>query len=136
MKTHIAINGACGRMGQRLVALSTEDPTLAVAAALDWAKHPNQGRDAGECPKDGFSDTARVVSDIIVPKPQNPEATRLQIPVAAFIVLDLFVCRVRRAVGLDDQSRIMTRDVGIVRPDEHLAPKMIALLAKRLNEGP
>jgi hypothetical protein len=76
------------------------------------------------------------VSDIIVPKPQNPEATRLQIPVAAFIVLDLFVCRVRRAVGLDDQSRIMTRDVGIVRPDEHLAPKMTALLAKRLNEGP
>src|SRR5687768_5388817 len=48
MKTHIAVNGACGRMGQRLVALSQEDPDLALTAAVDWAKHPHQGRDAGE----------------------------------------------------------------------------------------
>jgi len=48
MKTHIAINGACGRMGQRLVALAHEDPELQVVAAVDWAKHPNIGRDAGD----------------------------------------------------------------------------------------
>jgi len=48
MKTHIAINGACGRMGQRLVALSREDPELKLVAAVDWAGHPAQGRDAGE----------------------------------------------------------------------------------------
>jgi 4-hydroxy-tetrahydrodipicolinate reductase len=48
MKTHLAINGACGRMGQRLVALAYEDPQLVVAAALDSANHPNLGRDAGE----------------------------------------------------------------------------------------
>jgi 4-hydroxy-tetrahydrodipicolinate reductase len=48
MKTKIAINGACGRMGQRLIALATEDPELEVVAAVDWAKHPNQGKDAGE----------------------------------------------------------------------------------------
>ena len=48
MKTHIAINGACGRMGQRLVALAKEDPQLQVVAAIDWAKHPLQGNDAGE----------------------------------------------------------------------------------------
>jgi 4-hydroxy-tetrahydrodipicolinate reductase len=48
MKTHIAINGACGRMGQRLVALSREDPELKLVAAIDWAGHPGQGRDAGE----------------------------------------------------------------------------------------
>src|SRR5947207_9186408 len=48
MKAHIAINGACGRMGQRLVALAREDPELAVAAAVDSPKHPLQGRDAGE----------------------------------------------------------------------------------------
>jgi len=48
MKTHIAINGACGRMGQRLVALAREDPGLAVAAAVDSPRHPLQGKDAGE----------------------------------------------------------------------------------------
>ncbi len=48
MKTTVAINGACGRMGQRLVALSKDDPALQVVAAIDWARHPNQGKDAGE----------------------------------------------------------------------------------------
>jgi 4-hydroxy-tetrahydrodipicolinate reductase len=48
MKTHIAINGACGRMGQRLIALADEDPELKLAAAIDWAGHASQGRDAGE----------------------------------------------------------------------------------------
>ena len=48
MKTHIAINGACGRMGQRLVALAKEDTQLAVVAAIDSAKNPLCGKDAGE----------------------------------------------------------------------------------------
>lgn len=48
MKTRIAINGACGRMGQRLIALAKDDADLQVVAAVDWAKHPNQGKDAGE----------------------------------------------------------------------------------------
>jgi 4-hydroxy-tetrahydrodipicolinate reductase len=47
MKTHIAVNGACGRMGQRLVALAHEDAQLAVVAAVDSPKHPCQGQDAG-----------------------------------------------------------------------------------------
>jgi 4-hydroxy-tetrahydrodipicolinate reductase len=48
MKTHIAINGACGRMGQRLVALAKDDPELQVVAAIDAATNPLQGTDAGE----------------------------------------------------------------------------------------
>jgi 4-hydroxy-tetrahydrodipicolinate reductase len=48
MKTKIAINGACGRMGQRLIALATEEAKLQVVAAIDWVKHPNQGKDAGD----------------------------------------------------------------------------------------
>lgn len=48
MKTHIAINGACGRMGQRLVALAKEDPQLEVVAAIDAATNALQGSDAGE----------------------------------------------------------------------------------------
>ena len=48
MKTHIAINGAGGRMGQRLVALAKEDRDLQVVAAIDAPTTPVQGRDAGE----------------------------------------------------------------------------------------
>jgi 4-hydroxy-tetrahydrodipicolinate reductase len=48
MKTHIAINGACGRMGLRLIALAQEDRGLHVAAAVDSPKNPLVGKDAGE----------------------------------------------------------------------------------------
>jgi 4-hydroxy-tetrahydrodipicolinate reductase len=48
MKTTLAIHGACGRMGQRLVALAAEDPALHVVAAVDSPKHPRVGHDAGE----------------------------------------------------------------------------------------
>jgi 4-hydroxy-tetrahydrodipicolinate reductase len=43
----IAINGAAGRMGQRLVALAAADPALSVAAAIEFAGHPSLGQDAG-----------------------------------------------------------------------------------------
>ncbi|HYV35686.1 MAG TPA: 4-hydroxy-tetrahydrodipicolinate reductase, partial [Gemmataceae bacterium] len=48
MKTLIAVNGACGRMGQRIVQLVREDKELQLAAALDMPGHPQQGRDIGE----------------------------------------------------------------------------------------
>lgn len=48
MKTSIGINGACGRMGQRIAQLAHEDPTLRVAAALEAPGHPAIGRDIGE----------------------------------------------------------------------------------------
>lgn len=48
MKTDIAINGAAGRMGQRLVALAREDAELQVLAAVDAPGNPLMGRDAGE----------------------------------------------------------------------------------------
>jgi 4-hydroxy-tetrahydrodipicolinate reductase len=48
MKTHIAINGAGGRMGQRIVALAREDHELQVVAAVDAPGCPARGRDVGE----------------------------------------------------------------------------------------
>ncbi|HEY5316203.1 MAG TPA: 4-hydroxy-tetrahydrodipicolinate reductase [Pirellulales bacterium] len=43
----IAIHGAAGRMGQRLVALASADPELKIVAALEAAGHPRLGEDAG-----------------------------------------------------------------------------------------
>ncbi len=48
MKTKIGVNGACGRMGKRIVQLAFEDLDLEIAAALDSANHSEQGSDVGE----------------------------------------------------------------------------------------
>jgi 4-hydroxy-tetrahydrodipicolinate reductase len=48
MKIHLAVNGACGRMGQRIIQLAREDHGLHVSVALDAPGHPLQGRDVGE----------------------------------------------------------------------------------------
>ncbi len=47
MAIRIGINGAAGRMGQRLVALASSDPDLRVVAALEQATHRQHGADAG-----------------------------------------------------------------------------------------
>lgn len=47
MKTKIGVNGACGRMGKRIVQLAFEDHDLQIAAAVDSANHPEQGADVG-----------------------------------------------------------------------------------------
>jgi len=43
----VVVNGAAGRMGQRLVALIQEDADLRLAAALESGEHPRAGEDAG-----------------------------------------------------------------------------------------
>jgi 4-hydroxy-tetrahydrodipicolinate reductase len=48
MKTILGINGACGRMGQRLVVLGHEDKELAIGAALEVPGNPRIGQDIGE----------------------------------------------------------------------------------------
>src|SRR5262249_24413481 len=48
MKTIVGINGAAGRMGQRLVHLIAEDKELTLGAALESANHPRLGQDIGE----------------------------------------------------------------------------------------
>lgn len=44
----VAVHGACGRMGQRLVAGVHADPDLQLVAALESASHPKMGEDIGD----------------------------------------------------------------------------------------
>jgi 4-hydroxy-tetrahydrodipicolinate reductase len=48
MSIDIAITGAAGRMGTRLVALAKEDRDLKVVGAIERGDHPQLARDAGE----------------------------------------------------------------------------------------
>ena len=43
----VAIHGAGGRMGRRLVALGSQDADLTIAAAIENPAHPTLGQDAG-----------------------------------------------------------------------------------------
>lgn len=47
MATKIAINGAAGRMGKRLIALAAADPELLLTGAVEHADHPLLGQDSG-----------------------------------------------------------------------------------------
>jgi 4-hydroxy-tetrahydrodipicolinate reductase len=46
--SNLAIAGAAGRMGQRLVALSTEYPALKLTSAFERPGHPALGQDSGQ----------------------------------------------------------------------------------------
>jgi 4-hydroxy-tetrahydrodipicolinate reductase len=45
---NVAVTGAAGRMGQRLIALARESGDFKIVAALERADHAAQGKDAGE----------------------------------------------------------------------------------------
>lgn len=47
-KFKVGINGACGRMGQRIVALTHADPDLEISLALESPSSPHLGTDIGE----------------------------------------------------------------------------------------
>lgn len=48
MKTIIALNGACGRMCQRIAQLAHNDQKIQIGAALEYDGHPSIGKDYGE----------------------------------------------------------------------------------------
>ncbi|MEA2708751.1 MAG: 4-hydroxy-tetrahydrodipicolinate reductase [Phycisphaerales bacterium] len=79
-KTDIAITGAAGRMGLRLIALAREDGGFNIVGAIEKPDHPNIARDAGEIAGVGTIGT-RITHDL-KPMPQvlidfsSPPSTR------------------------------------------------------------
>ena len=47
-KIQLGVNGAGGRMGQRIVALAAEDSAFQLAGAYEWPRHQKLGHDAGD----------------------------------------------------------------------------------------
>ena len=56
MPLKVGVNGAGGRMGQRIVALTMKDQDLSLTAALEWSGSSVLGRDAGELAGAGKAD--------------------------------------------------------------------------------
>ena len=104
MTQKVAIHGAAGRMGQRLVALATDDADLDLVAALDSPQHRSIGQDAGELAGIGAIDLpiqteTEVTLDVIID---------FSVPEAVPAIVEL--ARARRAAlviattGLDDAT--------------------------------
>jgi len=47
MKSGLAVNGAAGRMGKRILAFAVEEGLFSVVAATEHPRHPDMGKDAG-----------------------------------------------------------------------------------------
>jgi 4-hydroxy-tetrahydrodipicolinate reductase len=90
MTLRLAIHGAAGRMGQRLVALCAADRELELVAALDAANHPRLNEDAGIIAGTGrldvpLSATLDTAADVVID---------FSVPEAAENILD--VCRKKK----------------------------------------
>jgi 4-hydroxy-tetrahydrodipicolinate reductase len=89
MKTVIGINGACGRMGQRLVHLAREDEELALGAALEARDHARQGQDIGDvC---GLGPIGVPVRDGLTPELRLEVLVDFSLPEATVAILPLCV---------------------------------------------
>lgn len=66
--TTVAITGAAGRMGQRLVALAKQSGTFDVVAAIERADSPHLAKDAGEVA--GIGNIGRPITHDLRPTPQ------------------------------------------------------------------
>lgn len=104
-KTRVAIHGAAGRMGRRLIALGSTDPELQIVAALERAGHPELGQDAG--PLAG-------VSVLGVPLTATLDATAdvlvdFSLPAGADVATELCLQRglplVMATTGLEDEQK-------------------------------
>ncbi|MCG8586520.1 MAG: 4-hydroxy-tetrahydrodipicolinate reductase, partial [Pirellulales bacterium] len=145
MSLNVAINGAAGRMGQRLVALGTADPDLTIVAAIECPGHPQLGEDAGTLAGvsaigvpigTALSDDSQVVIDFSLP--EGAEAI-------------LSACRgekvplVLATTGLDDRAqaavREATSEIAIVWAPSmstavNLAMKSVQMIGGALKDVP
>jgi 4-hydroxy-tetrahydrodipicolinate reductase len=133
-KTRVAIHGAAGRMGRRLVALGSTDPEMQIVAALERGGHPELGQDAGPLagvPVLGVPLTATLDTDADV-------LVDFSLPAGAEAAIELCIGRhlplVLATTGLEDaqkdQLRAAAEQIPIVwSPSMSLAVNLTMKLA-------
>jgi len=141
----IAIHGAAGRMGQRLVALGHADEHCEVVAALEHAGHPRLGQDAGELAGVGpigvpLSASLECDADVVID---------FSVPQAVASITDLCVERgtplVVATTGLEpeqrDQLRAAAEKIAVLwapnmSPAVNLVMKLSQIAAHVLKDHP
>lgn len=135
MPIRIAIHGAAGRMGQRLVALASADRELCVAAALEHAAHPQLGSDAGTLAGVGTLDaplaaTLAAPVDVVIDF-SVPEATQGILDLCLANKLRLVVATTGLEPELQASIRQASRQIPILwSPSMSLAVNLAMKLAE------
>ncbi|NUQ61913.1 MAG: 4-hydroxy-tetrahydrodipicolinate reductase [Pirellulales bacterium] len=136
----LAIFGAAGRMGRRLVALGTADPQFRLVAALDAPEHPQSGSDIGPIagmPATGvpLSGTMEAEADVLID---------FSVPAGAMSALETclakkiaFVCA---TTGLDEEQSVRLREASeripvLWAPNMSLAVNLTMKLAEVAAEA-
>jgi 4-hydroxy-tetrahydrodipicolinate reductase len=106
--TRVAINGAAGRMGQRLVALATADDDMEVVVAMDASGHPALGKDAGVLA--GVGELGIAISEPgQMDKAKVDAIIDFSLPAGTMTILDVAVASgiplVIGTTGLDDDQK-------------------------------
>ena len=113
----VAVHGAAGRMGQRLVALAHADPVLCVASALEAEGHPQLGRDIGVIA--GIGEFGVPLASRLEPRSVDV-VIDFSVPVAAVRIVDS--CRgaklpiVVATTGFDEAQQATIREAAIQIP--------------------
>ena len=122
----VAVSGAAGRMGRRIIALSHEHPKLKVVAALDAPKNPSVGEDAGDIAGIGHIGVkvtddykaAIALCDVVIDF-SSPEATIRNVGEA----VNKGKAMIIGTTGLSDQQKIIVSEAASTTPCM-LAPNM------------
>ena len=141
MKTAIAINGAAGRMGQRLVHLSRQDPELDLVVALEAPGSPHVGRDIGEvC---GLGPIGVAVSDALPAGKRIEVVVDFSVPQGTMNVLPVCVNRriplVVATTGLTPEQKSQVEEAAhetalLMAPNMSLSVNVLFQLVKEAAE--
>jgi len=117
MSISVAIHGAAGRMGRRLVALGSADPELRIVAAIDSPTQPDLGKDAGTLAGGAplgvslVDSLGTVTPDVVID---------FSVPVAAETITAVCVKRqiplVMATTGLNDDQQQLLREAAATIP--------------------
>jgi 4-hydroxy-tetrahydrodipicolinate reductase len=142
VKTVLAVNGACGRMGRRILELAHEDPELTIGVAVDATDHLSQGKDVGEVIGVGrlgvpvraalpMGEPAHVVIDF-----SSPEGTMAVLPVCVQRRLPIVVATTGHSLDQRQEIEAAAHQTAVLMaPNMSLAVNVLMLLVRRAAEA-
>lgn len=141
METTFAINGACGRMGQRIVQLAHEDKSLTLAAALETHGHPRLGQDIGDIAglgKLGVAVAATLPAnssiDVLIDF-SMPEGTLAVLPICMQRRIPLVVATTGHSPAQTVQIEAAARDIAVLMaPSMSLVVNILFKLVRETSE--
>lgn len=137
-KLKVGINGACGRMGQRIVTLTHADPELEVFLALEASSSPHLGKDIGEVA--GLGPIGVKVTDRLDPHPDViidfsvPEGLLAILPQCAERQIPLVIATTGLTESQKDEIRSAAQTTPIVwSPSMSLAVNLLMKLVREAS---